>query len=72
VLANTQDIDEIEGHNIGFMKKFIDKGGIIMLTENEILYLKTLLKQDTVRWENKSTLFDLYRHSKFTIRQLTR
>lgn len=43
-----------------------------MLSESEILYLKTILKTDTVRWENKSILVDLFRHSKFTIRQLIR
>ena len=43
-----------------------------MLTENEIHYIRTLLKQDTDNWENKSTLEDLYRHCKFTIRKLTR
>lgn len=43
-----------------------------MLSENEILYLKTLLKQETENWEKKSTLSDLYRHCKFTIRKLTR
>jgi hypothetical protein len=44
----------------------------MMLSENEILYIKTLLKQENVKWESKSTLKDLYRHSKFTIRQLTK
>lgn len=43
-----------------------------MLSESEVLYLKTILKTDTVRWENKSILVDLFRHSKFTIRQLIR
>ena len=43
-----------------------------MLSENEIFYLKTLLKQDTEDWENKKTLNDLFRHCKFTIRKLTR
>jgi hypothetical protein len=43
-----------------------------MLTENEVHYIRTLLKQDTDNWENKSTLEDLYRHCKFTIRKLTR
>ena len=43
-----------------------------MLNESEILYIKTLLKKDTEDWENKSTLADLYRHCKFTIRKLTR
>jgi len=43
-----------------------------MLTESEICYLKTLLKQETENWENVSTLTDLYRHCKFTIRQLTK
>jgi hypothetical protein len=43
-----------------------------MLTENEIQYLRHLLKQETDNWDNKSTLEDLYRHCKFTIRKLTR
>lgn len=37
---------------IGFMKRFGCKGNICMLTENEILYVKTLLKQETENWEN--------------------
>jgi len=63
---NSQDV------NIGFMKKFQKKGNIKMLTEAEINYIKAILKQDTENWENKSTLEDLYRHCKFTIRKLTR
>jgi len=43
-----------------------------MLSHDEICYLKTILKQETENWENKSTLNDLYRHCKFTIRKLTR
>lgn len=43
-----------------------------MLTENEVHYIRTLLKQDTDNWENKSTLEDLHRHCKFTIRKLSR
>ena len=43
-----------------------------MLSENEICYLKTLLKQETENWDNKKTLHDLFRHCKFTIRKLTR
>lgn len=57
---------------IGFMKRFGCRGNICMLTENEILYVKTLLKQETENWENKQTLNDLHRHCKFTIRKLTR
>ena len=43
-----------------------------MLSENEILYIKTILKRQNENWENKSTLEDIYRHCKFTIRKLTR
>ena len=43
-----------------------------MLKESEVTYLKTLLKKDAEKWEFKSTLADIYRHSKFTIRMLTR
>jgi len=43
-----------------------------MLSHDEICYLKTILKQDIEIWEQKSTLMDLYRHCKFTIRNLTR
>jgi hypothetical protein len=43
-----------------------------MLSENEILYIKTILKRQNENWENKSTLDDIYRHCKFTIRKLTR
>jgi hypothetical protein len=35
-LGNAQDIDEMQGNNIGFMKQFNAKGNIKMLTENEI------------------------------------
>jgi hypothetical protein len=48
------------------------KGNIQMLSENEILYIKTILKRQNENWENKSTLDDIYRHCKFTIRKLTR
>lgn len=61
-----------QGNQIGFMKKFTSKGGITMYTENEVIYLKTLIKNDGGRWEKKSALSDLYRHCKFTIRKLTR
>jgi hypothetical protein len=69
--ANAQDIDGVE-HNLGFLKKISVKGNIKMLSENEIGYLKSVLKQDNSRWEEKTTLHDLFRHCKFTIRMLTR
>ena len=43
-----------------------------MLSESEILYVRHLLKQEMDNWENKDILIDLYRHAKFTIRQLTK
>ena len=43
-----------------------------MLSEQEVTYVKSLLKMDAERWENQSTLDDVYRHCKFTIRMLTR
>ena len=43
-----------------------------MLSENEIMYLKTIMKPQQEKWENMSTLNDIYRHCKFTIRKLTR
>lgn len=43
-----------------------------MLKDSEVTYLKTLLKIDAEKWETRSTLADIYRHSKFTIRMLTR
>jgi hypothetical protein len=44
-----------------------------MLTESEIIYLKNLLKEKTHSyWQEKSTLNDLHRHCKYTIRKLTR
>ena len=59
--------------SINFLLIFFNsKGGIKMLTENEILYIKTILKQQNENWENKSTLADIYRHAKFTIRKLSR
>jgi hypothetical protein len=58
--------------NIGFMKSMHSKGGIKMLSENEISYLKTFLKKQNEKWDNKAILADLYRHCKFTIRKLTR
>lgn len=74
-MENAQDAQRAhlsQAGGIGFMKRFGHKGNICMLTENEILYVKTLLKQDTENWENKQTLNDLFRHCKFTIRKLTR
>ena len=62
---------EVE-HNLGFLKTFQNKGNIQMLSHEEINYLKTLLKTNTDIWESKSTLHDLFRHCKFTIRKLTR
>mmetsp|Transcript_35321 Transcript_35321/g.54072 ORF Transcript_35321/g.54072 Transcript_35321/m.54072 type:complete len:313 (-) Transcript_35321:394-1332(-) len=66
-----EPVDPAE-NNIGFMKKAPRKGNIKMLSESEIAYLKAILKQDTENWENKSTVEDLYRHCKFTIRKLTK
>ena len=44
-----------------------------MLTESEIIYLKNLLKEKTHNyWREKTTLNDLHRHCKYTIRKLTR
>ena len=54
------------------MKKFQTKGDISILTENELLYLKTILKEQMEIWEDKHILEDLFRHSKYTIRFLTR
>jgi len=71
-MGNAQDVDDIQGNNIGFMKSFAQKGGIKMLSENEIFYLKTFLKQQNEKWDSKSVLNDLFRHCKFTIRKLTR
>ena len=42
------------------------------MTENEVVYLKTILKQRAEKWEDMSTLADIHRHCKFTIRMLTR
>ena len=69
--GNAQDIDEMQGNNIGFMKSFNAKGNIKMLTENEIQYLKTFLKQQNEN-EMQDRNDDLFRHCKFTIRKLTR
>jgi hypothetical protein len=54
------------------MKSLVAKGNIKMLSENEIGYLKRLLKQDNEQWEKAHVLNDLYRHCKYTIRCLTR
>lgn len=54
------------------MKAFANKGNICMLTENEIFFLKTLLKKETENSVNQNSLTDTYRHCKFTIRKLTR
>lgn len=59
-------------HEIGFLKKFNEKGNIQMLKESEVGYLKTLLKKDAEKWEYVQNLADIYRHCKFTIRMLTR
>lgn len=54
------------------MKHATTKGNITSLKENEIMYLKTLLKSKAEKWEDISALTDIYRHCKFTIRMLTR
>ena len=54
------------------MKGFATKGNICMLTENEIFFLKTLLKKETENSVNQNSMNDTYRHCKFTIRKLTR
>lgn len=44
---NLQDAqDASHRHQIGFMKKFNEKGNIQMLKESEVTYLKTLLKKE--------------------------
>lgn len=57
---------------IGFMKDTHSKGAISAYTENEILYLKSILKNKAEKWEDMSTLTDVFRHCKFTIRMLSR
>ena len=42
------------------------------MSENEVSYLKNILKTKAETWEGKSTLADIYRHCKFTIRMLSR
>jgi hypothetical protein len=43
-----------------------------MLTESEIRYIKKLLKEKNLSfWSEKSTLDDLHRHTKYTIRKVT-
>ena len=54
------------------MKAFANKGNICMLSENEIFFLKTLLKKETEASVHQNSLTDTYRHCKFTIRKLTR
>ena len=48
------------------------KGNIQILSESEVAYLKSIMKARTENWERSSTLADIYRHCKFTIRMLTR
>jgi len=67
-----QDQHTQSHHEIGFLKKFNEKGNIQMLKEGEVTYLKTLLKQDAEQWEQIQNLSDIFRHCKFTIRMLTR
>jgi len=44
-----------------------------MLSESELQYLKILLKQrNNELWHEASTLNDIHRHCKYTIRKLTR
>ena len=57
---------------LGFMKDKHEKGNIRVLTESELLYVKKLLKQKNHEyWKEPTTLNDLHRHCKFTIRKLT-
>jgi len=57
---------------MGFLKSSRSKGNIKMLSESEVQYVKKLLKQKNHDyWSDKSTLNDLHRHCKYTIRKLT-
>ena len=57
---------------LGFLKNFHDKGNIKMLSESEIQYVKKLLKEKNHHlWNEPTTLNDLHRHCKYTIRKLT-
>jgi len=43
-----------------------------MLSESEVRYIKKLLKEKNLSfWSEKSTLTDLHRHTKYTIRKVT-
>ena len=43
-----------------------------MLSESEIRYIKKLLKEKNLSfWSEKSTLMDLHRHTKYTIRKVS-
>ena len=55
-----------------FLSSFNSKGNIAILSENEVSYLKTIMKSRTENWDRTSTLADIYRHCKYTIRMLTR
>lgn len=59
-------------HHIGFLKGWADKGAIAVLTNSEVNYLKTLVKGKNTTFDSETTLDDIQRHTKFTIRMLSR
>jgi hypothetical protein len=62
----------MESTGLGFMKDYRTKGGIRILKEQELAYVKKLLKQKNHHlWKEQHTLNDLHRHCKYTIRKLT-
>ena len=81
VEANTQDPDS-DLHQIkeayadtalAFLKDMKTKGHIKMLTENEVVFVKKLLKDVTHEyWKEANIVEELHRHSKYTIRRITR
>jgi len=58
---------------LAFLSNMKTKGQIKMLTENEVVFVKKLLKDKNLDyWKQASIVEDLHRHSKYTIRRITR
>lgn len=81
VEANTQDPDSTVMQTkeayadtaLAFLKNTKVKGHVKMLTENEVVFVKHILKDKGHEyWKEQSVVEDLHRHAKYTIRKITR
>ena len=68
-----QELGAYHDTSLAFLKNYKMKGNIKVVTESEIQFVKKLLKdKNHDYWQDAHMLEDLHRHTKFTIRKLTR